>query len=332
MPDKETQYPFHPIRVIIAVAVFLFTFLISVFKVGMEFWFICLIYSLLNLGLVLFFFRFLMLPLQKSFFQISILYFLLNIPLLLYLPLSTFFWLLFVFIYAVHIILCLVFSKSTLLPRIFLASVWVLLSASGYSWFISILKVDFDLKLARSLNRNARIQIIRNTHIIEKFIWKKPVLWSTERFSFWQKFLFGKNIIFQFQPSHPLVLIHYPHKRMVGWLSYSDLSAFEFFSFLSSYLDNQRHLIWSKFIDRSKPIKLEVRNKSKDISFYFQTYLFFDFDTKKKITLNFIIVSLNKNGQGNTRSLIFCLKQPLEESFEYYLEKLIQGVDVMSQP
>ena len=329
IPKKETQDGFNSIRIIIASAIFLFTLLISIFKVGIKFWPICLIYSLLNLGIALFFFHFLTISLKRSFFQISILYFLLNIPLLLYLPLSTFFWLLFVFAYVVHIVLAFVLSKSTLAPRVFLAVVWVLLSISSYSWFIGIFKVHLDWKLAKSIDQDAKIKITKNMHVIEKFIWEKPVLWSTEHFSFWQKFLFGKEIIFQIQPVHPLVLIHYPQEKMAGWLSYSNLSAFDFFSFLGSYLYNQRHLVWSKLISHSEPVKLEAQNRSKDISLYFQTYLFFDFDTKRKITLSFIVVSLRKNGQSNMRSLIFCLKQPSQGSFEYYLKKVIQGVNVV---
>ena len=268
--------------------------------------------------------------LRRSFFQISILYFLLNVPLLLYLPFSNFFWLLFVFIYALHITLALVFSKNTLLPRIFLASVWILLSASSYNWFISILKIDLDLRLAKTLNQSTEIRITRNTHVIGKFIWEKPILWKTEAFSFWQKFLFGKKIIFQVQPSHPLALIHYPHENMVGWLSYSKLPPLEIFSFLNKYLQNQSHFAWSKLLNKSRPVKIDVPNKPKDISFHYQTYLFFDFDTMKKITLNFIIASINENKHGNTRSLIFCLKHPIQESFNYYLKKLIQGVNMTS--
>ena len=317
--------PDYFLRLITYTVVSLAAFVLSFFKLDMTNPGICLFYAAFNGLLVFLFFNLLKKPLKESFFVISSLYGLLNIPLLLYLPLSSFFWSLFISIYAVYLVFVM-FSRKSLLPgQIFLACLWILLSISAYNWFIAALKLSFDSKLELSLKQKVDYKMDGQKILWDQMSWGKPRFWKWDHLSFRESFFLGREIIFQLQPVRPVVLLHSPEKKRIGWLSFSKIRPQEFLGFVQAYLRNQKHLIWAKLL-RNGPVVLVPKKHYGDARFiaYTQSYLFFDFSDQKETILHFLAAAPQK--KGGQQSFIWCVRQDTEKSMEYVFHQILKGL------
>ena len=304
----------------------LFAFIFSFVKLNLQNIWACFFYAAINAVLISIFFRLMIRPFKESFFFLSSIYALLNLPLLAYLPLSPLFWSLFIGGYGFFLLIVLLSYKNLFLNKVFLGFIWILLSISTYSWFITVLKLSFDAKLGISLKQDVDFTMNEQTISWEETIWKKPFFWHWNTFSSWHSFFWGKEIIFQVQPIKPAVLLHTPDKKRFGWLSFSRMPAQEFLAFIPFYLENQKNLIWVKFLKNSPIVPIRISKDKQTPTAYTQSYLFFDFNTGKELILHFVVSSIET--KKGPQSLIWCIKQDSLASMEYTLINVVKGISV----
>ncbi len=304
----------------------LLAFIFSFIKMNSQHIGACLFYAAINASLISLFFKLMTRPFKEIFFFLSSIYALLNLPLLLYLPLSPLFWSLFIGGYGIFLLVVLFSYENLFLSKVFLGFMWILLSISTYSWFVTVLKLSFDSKLGVSLKQN--VNFIVNKQIIswDETTWKKPFFWHWNTLSSWNSFFWGREIIFQVQPIKPAVLLHTPEKKRFGWLSFSRVPAQEFLAFIPFYLENQKKLIWAKFLNNSPIVPIRVSKDKRFPIAYVQSYLFFDFNTRKELILHFLVSSMETK-QG-PKTLVWCIKQDSIKSMEYTLVNIVKGISV----
>ncbi len=303
--------------------IFSISFIFSILKLGSHYFLPCILYSFLNTIFLSLFFWLIKLPFSRSFLFTSVLFAVSSLPLVLFLPFAPFLWYFFVSIYSLYLLVSIYLKKSTQLNMTFMATIWILMGTISYQWLVTALKIQYDMDL-RKKTFVSRAYYQDDGIEWEDIRWKKPFFWRLEKYHFMDKFFHGRRIIFQIQPLLPVFLFHRPEENYSGWLAVLKGDQTDFFLLLSQYLENQKNLIWSKFLNKDGIRDFPIQ--SSKFKVFIQRYLFFDFYHSKEIILNFIVVSY-EDSEEEKKSLIWCIKQSEASSIDYLADEIVKGLN-----